>query len=276
MIVYTLETLGLLQNERNFSNLWSDPQIMLKAMQLSVALAAKKETPVIYTDAIGLELCTLLKLPCEVVLTKFPDYPRDIFGLSKLHVFSLQTQPFTSLDFDAFVLNWDGLTEGFTSFCREHPYEGNPYYYLNWFKNPWGLSVEEEWQPIGTLPYVHNLGFYHCPDLEINRKHVEVAFRFYQNNKNKIDSFPKGIRSWINIIVDQYTLSSLLRDYHVHVCQDGLECRLDANVVHLMGATKQHMQNVFWLNNLHREMSLPDFSAAWDFWDDLRKKNSEK
>ena len=265
MIAYTLETKGLLTNSHNPTNSWSSDITMLRAMQLSAHMASKKERPTIIADYVGCELIDRLQIDCDLRETSFPDYPRDMFGLSKLWGFAQLDAPFIHLDFDLFVRNWDALPAGWAVYCKEPLFEGNPY---NVIRECAALGVKgiEVWE--SAFDCVYNMGLYSCADHEVNMEHTDLVFRFARENREVLNSLPYMTRAKLNIAVDQLTLTGLLNERNItpHVTQHHTQVSNSYDIVHLMGATKSYLDNEVWINGLHGEANLPDVFDALEYW----------
>lgn len=265
MIAYTLETTGLLTNENNPTNSWSSDRIMLKAMQLSAYFSGAQSRPVIHADAVGCELIDRLKIDCSLIEVEFPEYPRDMFGFSKLFGFSRLKAPFTHLDFDLFIRDWNALPSGWTVYCVESLFSGSPYEIVS---KCYELGVKRPavWRKAPN--FVYNLGLYTCLDSSVNEEHTETVFQFYEDNSKVLAELPYETRTAINMAVDQLTLTSIMcqRNIVPHATRLHTRVSKDYNVVHLMGETKAYLENEVWINSLHQVGNLPNVEDALDYW----------
>lgn len=188
---------GNKQNILDSSYGWYNPMFHIMGWVLSSNLLSKLYNKVeLYTDKKGYELLIKkLKLPytkVHIILDELNIYDCDLWALSKIHVYSLQKEPFLHIDGDVFV--WDKFDKSLleSKLIVQNLESGTNYYRNKWNKLKEDLvfipkEILEEESKSENI-YAYNFGVFGGNDIEFIEKYTNLAFLFVNENMKALSS----------------------------------------------------------------------------------------
>jgi hypothetical protein len=148
----------------------------------------------------------VLKLPYETVELdfNFRTFPKELWALSKVHVYQQQTRPFLHIDGDIFI--WEALDiHPYPQLVVQNIEEKFGYNFLAVAKaREFGMELPHYLLPIMDeegVPDSINAGVIGGHDLPFIWQYTEEAFRFFEKNEDIFNSRP--ITNHFNCLVEQ-------------------------------------------------------------------------
>ena len=164
----------------------------------------------LYTDEKGYKiLIEKLKLPyssVEVVLDSLNNYNEDLWALSKIKTYSLNTSPFLHVDGDVFI--WKEFNEELLNkpLIAQNIETTTEYYWKMWNQiRPFLSYIPKEIHFFDNQLHnkAFNMGIFGGNDIEFISKYCHRSFEFVDKNK---DSLPVGTSFNFNIFFEQVLL----------------------------------------------------------------------
>jgi hypothetical protein len=188
------------QKDINNSYGWFEPRYNWTSWILSCHQLVKHYDHVeLYTDDFGFEiLINKLQLPytkVHVVLNELDVYPKDLWAIAKIKVYSLQDEPFIHVDGDVFI--WDKFPDELikSNLITQNLEQTTDYYRTMWRQ----ISPKLKYLPSELLPFHNaetnlcaNMGIIGGNDLIFIREYAKKAFEFVNKNisiSNEINLF---------------------------------------------------------------------------------------
>jgi len=143
----------------------------------------------LYTDDFGYDmLINKLQLPytkVHVVLNELDAYPKDLWAIAKIKVYSLQDEPFIHVDGDVFI--WEKFPDDLVSASLiTQNLEPTTFYYRHMWDN---IYPKLKYLPQEMIPFHNeetelcaNMGIVGGNDLAFFREYAQVAFDFVDKN----------------------------------------------------------------------------------------------
>ncbi len=143
----------------------------------------------LYTDDFGYDiLINKLQLPytkVHVVLNELDIYPKDLWAIAKIKVYSLQEEPFIHIDGDVFI--WEKFPESFTKskLIAQNLENTTGYYREMWEEISTSITfIPEELSSFhnGTSNLCCNMGIIGGSDIDFFKEYCSKSFEFVNRN----------------------------------------------------------------------------------------------
>lgn len=266
-------------------NEWRTPKHMMLAIVLAVKQAQKLIGPVtFYVDAFGEKL--LKQLPLEGVtivncLDEFSaQFPPEMYTISKIHVYGLQTSPFIHIDFDAFILKaFPEISNPVVSMFKEAT-QGNEYYQnINPLVEQYNFDcipksweyVKDKYGSYGGLHYSLNAGVFGGTDMEFWSDYCSETLTFLHANIDKFKSAGRSAMKVLNLTIEQYTAATLAEMKGISptlLFPEGNFKSWNATFPHMLSYEKQNIGSIYQMEKLIKFLygELFDVEAATKLW----------
>jgi hypothetical protein len=178
---------------------------------------------VLYTDQAGYDLLIeKLKLPYDKVyieLDTLNTYHKDLWGLSKIHTYSKQKEPFLHVDGDVFI--WKAFEKNLINkpLIAQNLEFGSKEYYHKMFaelENNFAFFPEEflEVKKKENQIMAYNAGIFGGFDLDFFQKYTSKAFEFVDKNLSSLDKISP---LHFNVFFEQSLFYCLSKTENKHV-----------------------------------------------------------
>lgn len=197
--------------------------VFLNMMELSAILAKKHYNNItLYTTEDVAEAVRHRKIPYNHIDTKIlSDVPNKSYVVPKIKVYSIQTEPFIHIDYDAFLFNKVEFTNTDKLYAT-HP-EGlsvvskiPPPIFFNALDGFYTTYVREARPLIDSLPkkfidnilwdVIPNFSVFGGYDYKLISEASQYCLNIYNNNRNLIDNY-----WWNSVVLEQLFIPSAIR-----------------------------------------------------------------
>lgn len=261
---------GFLAPEIHFMS-WAFSCLQLRKFYPNVELHTNQQGKEILIDCLELPYSKVhLSLETEFMENLHP----NMWAYSKIHTYSLQKEPFLHVDGDVFIwkpfeeklLQGDLIAQNIEDFIGVYAHSLETI-----IKN---ADYVPNWIPKDSKSYLsYNAGILGGTHLDFYSTYTQIAFEFYEKNKNCFDKLSK-IDTNVNTIPEQYLFNVLVQQQNVNVnCYSDKVIKIDSDFLdyvdiasvpkertyfHVLGQFKQRKEANQFINFLLKK-EYPEF-----------------